>query len=89
MGKKTALDKEPKIHPAGSKLWGWWQQLQLTRDAGFGPAPLTHQEIRAWRFNMRIRPAPQPWEIDIILQLDQAWLTRQHKKDNEDSPNLN
>jgi hypothetical protein len=29
---------------------------------------------------MQIKPAPEPWEIEILLRLDQAWLKRQYEK---------
>lgn len=78
--KHALLADEPKLVPAAHKLWVWWNQLQFSRGSGFGPSPLTHQEIRAWRMNMRIRPAPLPWEIAILFQLDQQFLKQQYEK---------
>lgn len=39
---------------------------------GFGPVPVSHQEIRAWQDNMRRDLAP--WEIAIIRRLSNEWL---------------
>jgi hypothetical protein len=35
------------------------------------PQALTHQEIRAWRTNMRLDV--RPWEVTALIQVDREW----------------
>lgn len=67
------LAAEPELHPAVEHLWSWFDQLSGTRGGGFGPAPLTYQELDAWARLTDSRPTP--WEVEQILRLDRLWLS--------------
>ncbi|MBV5327024.1 MAG: hypothetical protein JZU65_05210, partial [Chlorobium sp.] len=79
--KPELLDDEPDFPAAAIHIWNWFQQLSWTRGGGFGPAPLTHNEIRSWYKNMGVKPRPTPWEIEQILRLDGIWFKVQGEKD--------
>lgn len=78
-GRKPALlEDEPPLHPAVEHIWSWFNRLSGTRGGGFGPAPITFQEIDAWARLTDSRPTP--WEIEQLLRLDQIWLSETAKR---------
>lgn len=55
-----------------SSIWQWFLRLHAGRGRGFGPEPITEQEI-GWFFHNRcIRP--QMWQLDAIRELDNVAL---------------
>lgn len=71
-GKKVALlDDAPKFPAVAAHIWHWFRRLSATRGGGFGPAPITFQEIDAMVRLLRI--TPEPWEVDMIGMLDGIW----------------
>ena len=62
------LNKEPELYPAVAHIWAWFVQLSVRRGGGFGPAPLTYQELDAWARRLEIDPTP--WEIEQIMVID-------------------
>ena len=60
-------------------LWSWFNDLSSSRGyAEFGPLPLTYQELRAWAdMTMNI---PTAWEIDVIRNIDRAYIEETMKK---------
>lgn len=61
------LDVPPEI----SHLWGWFWQLDQTRQSnGYGGQALTHVEIAAW--SQLMQETPRPWEVEALLQMDIA-----------------
>lgn len=83
----ATLTGEPKLLQAGQHIWNWYNQLSATRGGGFGPAPITYQEIRAWSKLMQTRP--QPWEIDLIMMLDRIWFEMWADRDKAESAKRN
>ena len=55
-------------------------ELAATRGDG---APLTHQEVRAWRLEMQINPRPTPWEIKQIMMIDRLDMKVHAEKSND------
>lgn len=45
-------------------------------DGANGPGSIPQTEIRAWQDNTGIRL--QPWEIDVLIALDRAWMSAFH-----------
>jgi hypothetical protein len=80
--KPALLDEEPEIYPALQHIWTWFHHLSSTRGGGFGPAPISFQEIDAWARLMRT--GPTPWEIEQIMRLDGVWFKVQAEKDKKD-----
>lgn len=62
-------------------IWEWFVELDGTAGGGFGPAPITYREIRAWRQEMQIVPRPTPWEIRQIIRIDRISRRVQAEKD--------
>ena len=57
-------------------MWDTFVEIARRRQsAGFGPLPITHQELEAWQRNKRWPLAP--WEVDAIMALDDAFLASQ------------
>ena len=70
-----------KIIPpeAGRDLWNAFQRLSRTRTYhAAGPNPIQPSEIRAWCELMR-QPL-EPRHVEIILAMDEAWLTRAYAR---------
>ena len=59
-------------------IWQWFLQLSATRGGGFGPAPVTFQDLLAWATLMQTEPTP--WEIEQIMMIDGVWLKVQAEK---------
>jgi hypothetical protein len=50
-------------------VWNWWADLGKTRGSnGFGPAPLTRHDVRAWEADEG--QTLEPWERAAIFALD-------------------
>ncbi|OGU13875.1 MAG: hypothetical protein A2076_13185 [Geobacteraceae bacterium GWC2_53_11] len=75
------LEDEPEFYPALQHIWNWFHQLSNTRGGGFGPAPITFQEIAAWAGLMQTEPTP--WEIEQIIRLDAVWFKLQAERDKD------
>jgi hypothetical protein len=79
-GRKPALlEDEPELYETVTHIWLWFMQLSNTRGGGFGPAPITFQEIAAWAGLLQTEPTP--WEIEQILMLDGVWFKIQAERD--------
>lgn len=60
-------------------LWQAFLELSDARgSAGFGPAPLSWQEIEAWS-RLKRRPL-SAWQVDVFKRLDRLFLTHQAKQ---------
>ena len=51
---------------------------------GFGPAPITHQEIAAWQSNMRRQL--QPWEVSMLRRMSVQWVAEMIRAEAADCP---
>ena len=69
--KAGGVDELP-LSPALEHLWRWFNELTGTRGGGFGPNPISHQDIAAWSHNTCSNPSP--WEVNMILKIDREWL---------------
>lgn len=67
------------MYPTVAHLWSWFHQLHNTRGGGFGPAPITFQEVFAWASLLQIEPTP--WEIEQLMMLDRIWFKVQAERD--------
>jgi len=63
----------PEIPPEGKHVWLWFWDLHQGRGGGFGPAPLAYGEIEAW--GRLLRTAPRAWEVEMLRQMDVAYLS--------------
>lgn len=62
----------PTLPPEMRPLWWTFLALHRARTAGMGVNPIQFTEIEAWcRLN---RVALDPWEVDVIGMLDDAYL---------------
>jgi hypothetical protein len=75
---KSFID-EPEIPPAGEHLWIWFWEINAGRGStGWGPAPLSYQEIDAWA---RLSGCDlRPWEVRVLKSMDGAFLAAAAKK---------
>lgn len=65
----------PDIAEWALYLWEWFRELSAGRGStGFGPAPLTYSEIKAWMDMKKI--TIEPWELTILKRLDSVYLTQ-------------
>ena len=74
---REALEKygleEPQVPPGGSDFWTWFWELADGRGGnGFGPLPLSWQDMDAWARISGIEL--QPWQARILRAMDAAWL---------------
>lgn len=59
-------------------VWDWFIKLSKRRVMGaMAPNPITYQDILAWSFLTGADPTP--FEVDCILEVDQAWLSSAQK----------
>lgn len=67
------VKEAPKLPPELRPVWWTFLALHRARSAGgFGVNPIQFTEIEAWcRLN---RVALEPWEVDVIGMLDDAYL---------------
>ena len=64
---------EPEIPDGGELLWEWfWEMASGRGSSGFGPQPLSWQDMVAWASISGIEL--QPWQAVIIRSMDRAWL---------------
>lgn len=62
----------PALPPEARHLWHTFLELHRTRSSGFGPSSIRYAEIDAWQ---RLKRTPlDPWEVDAIVALDEAWM---------------
>jgi hypothetical protein len=60
-------------------LWKLFLRLSRKRQSGMGPLPIASEEIKNWCALRRI--SLEPFECDILDQLDDLYLSHQYKKD--------
>ncbi|WP_435052260.1 phage tail assembly chaperone [Geoanaerobacter pelophilus] len=72
------MPDEPPMPAEVEHIWTWFQELSATRGGGFGPAPITYQEIEAWSRLTGNRPTP--WEVTQIKMLDAEYFAWQDEK---------
>lgn len=71
--------------PGGCEfVWDVFSELNITRQAGFAPNPITYQEILAWVQLTGLML--EPWEVSALKQLDVAFLDEAGKKINRKKP---
>ena len=49
-------------------MWGWFESISRRRTPGFGPSPITWQDLDAWRRVTRLDP--DEWEVRAICAID-------------------
>lgn len=58
----------PDLPEAMYYLWDWFIKLHNQRQSGMGENPISWTEIDSFCRLMRVRL--DPWEVEVILQLD-------------------
>lgn len=77
--------REPKLPDAPLPyLVEYLYEVGPAASGGLGPAPLTHQELAAWQWNMRRRL--QPWEISMLRRLSVQWIVEAQRAEEPDCP---
>lgn len=61
-----------------------WFRAQSRGEAVHGPALLTHRDVLAWADLMQT--APEPHEVQALLDLDAAWRAAYHGTEAKDDP---
>lgn len=85
--KPALLEDEVEFYPAVLHIWTWFLKLHKTRGGGFGPAPITYQEIFSWARISKI--GITPWEAEQIRKIDDIWFKVQAEKDKEKTKGKN
>lgn len=63
----------PEVPEAALYLWQWFGELARGRGgSGFGPNPISWQDIRAWGDLTGIEPTV--FEVECLMAIDQAYL---------------
>lgn len=76
---RKAKPKGPTLHPSAVHVWNLFAQVSAARTgSGFGPNPLTYSEIDA--FSRLTGWTLDPWEVDAIRALDDAYITAVSEK---------
>lgn len=66
------LDSQPPLPEHAAHIWRAFLELNDTRGStGYGPAPLSRQEIRNWERD-ELQPLEQ-WERRALLRIDAAY----------------
>lgn len=77
-GKRPAELDGPDCPELLEPLWYLFIQLSRGRTSnGFGANPLAWADIDAW--GRLTATDPTPWEIDLLVTLDNVWMTQQAK----------
>lgn len=64
----------PEIPEEALYLWAWFCELLSARHVGpGGPETIDFTEISSWA--RLTRRSPTPWEVDMLRDLDDAWLS--------------
>lgn len=66
------MGEEPDLPQCLGYIWNWYQELNRTSGGGFGPAPISWQEIDCWARRTKVEPTV--WELKLIIKLDSAHL---------------
>jgi hypothetical protein len=79
------LANAPKLPEAASYLWAYFLHLHRQRQISAGGVqPLSYGEIEAWT---RLMKQPlDPWELNTLLRVDNAFLKVQQQKRNKGKP---
>lgn len=67
-------------------LWDWYCKLSGRRQSGMAANPLLVTEIRSWAEGMRKNM--QPFELDALIQIDDAFISYLNTKDKTESKNV-
>jgi hypothetical protein len=61
-------------------VWSWFLELCSGRaNTGFGPAPISFSEVKAWSEMTGVTPTP--WEVTLLKRLDSFYLSIMVKRD--------
>ncbi len=61
-------------------IWDWFVEIRRTVGGnGFSPNPISFVDLDAW--NRQIKAQARPWELRVILQLDDLFLEQKAKDD--------
>ena len=75
----------PKMPTSLNHLWAYFLELHRRRKSnGFGPVPLQYVDIEAWGRLTRIKL--DLWELQAILEADDAYLIVSANKPSPESP---
>ena len=73
----------PRMPRQAQHVWEWFLELNAARTGnGFGPNPITFQELKAWA-DLTGRN-PKPMEVHWLKTLDRLWMTENATKRESD-----
>lgn len=77
------LKDAPELPEGVSYIWQWFHAIARRRtSSGFGPNPITHQDIVAYAQLYRVDI--DPWEAELICSIDDLFLASLQKKEGKD-----
>lgn len=65
-------------------LLDWFHDLAGRRTVGMAPNPITYADIEAW--SRLTDTKPTPWQVSVLVRLDDAMLAKFHEKSNGKEP---
>lgn len=72
-GRRLPEQHIPPLPPAAQHVFRWFLELAGRRGSGpVGPNPLGFADVAAWA--ALTGRSPRPWEIRILMVLDDCWL---------------
>ena len=67
------LARAPAVMPEFIHIWGWFEDLNRTRDVGFQMLPIAYREMTEY-FNL-MRIVAHPEEIRLLAMFDQIYMS--------------
>lgn len=83
--KRRAPKKQPRTKPINhpwAYLVGWYEEIRRHTNVTFSVGRIEFEAIKAWKDLFEIET--EPWEIDVLLHLDYAWMSALPKTDKTD-----
>lgn len=72
------LQTLPSVPYETRHLWRWFCDISRARTAGWGVDPISWTD--AWSYFRMLRIRPQPWEVEAIRALDDAFIFSRQQK---------
>lgn len=90
LAKLRADRNDPSWYPdlpeieAGEHVLGYLFDAGPSMSAGFGPAPLSHAEIKSWQHNSGVQLVP--WEAQLVRMLSMHYVAELQRAEKPDCP---
>lgn len=85
LSKLKAKGVEPRVPEAPLPyLFDLLMEVGPAASGGFGPSPLSYQELLAWQ--VATRRTLQPWEVSMLRRLSVEWIAQAQNAEDESCP---